>query len=92
VIKAGALVPTSVRRPPLVWGKSSLYGDTLALNGAEVDLADYPDLFSLFGYLCRGAGPKFYLSDGFPVDEQPYQKEFEWFVSPRMRAAGWARS
>jgi hypothetical protein len=60
----------------------------LALNGAELDVAEYPDLFSLFRYLHGGAGPKFCLSDGFPGDEQPYQNEFEWFVSPRMRSAG----
>jgi hypothetical protein len=78
----------SVRRPPLVWHPDPYGGEMVALNGAEVQVAEFPDLFSAFGYLHGGARPTFYLSDGFSVDEKPYQKEFEWFVSPRVGAAG----
>lgn len=36
----------TVQRPPLVWGKDPWDGDMVALNGAQVQVAEFPDLVS----------------------------------------------
>jgi hypothetical protein len=98
-IKAVALTSTTFRRPPLAWATSGLCGDMLALNGAEVEVAEFPDLFSAFGYLHGGADSKFLLpdtSDWVPEPDSPLWRrrssadEGEWFITPHARPSGWA--
>ena len=58
VVRAGALMPIKVWRPPLIWRDG-----LIAHNGVELAIADFPDLFTIFGYMHGGCGPKFRLYD-----------------------------
>jgi len=58
VVKAEFLMPVKVWRPPLVWRDGMI-----ACNGVELAIADFPDLFTIFGYSHGGCGPKFRLTD-----------------------------
>jgi Phage Tail Collar Domain len=58
VVRALALMPIKVWRPPLIWRDGMI-----ACNGVELAVADYPDLFTILGYMHGGCGPKFRLHD-----------------------------
>ena len=58
VVRAEALMPIKVWRPPLIWRDG-----LIACNGVELAVADFPDLFTIFGYTHGGCGPKFRLND-----------------------------
>jgi hypothetical protein len=45
VVRAEALMPIKVWRPPLRWRDGYL-----VLNGAELKISEFPDLFDAFGH------------------------------------------
>ena len=56
VVRAEALMPIKVWRPPLRWRDGYL-----VLNGAELKISDFPDLFDAFGHHFGGQGATFRL-------------------------------
>jgi hypothetical protein len=64
VVRAEALMPIKVWRPPINLFLSGYYGiEMVALNGAELKVADFPDLFDQLGYKYGGSGGHFRLPD-----------------------------
>ena len=62
VVKADILMPIKVW-PPIIWRKGRFNWDMLVCNGAELRVADFPELFEYLGYQHGGAGPFFRLPD-----------------------------
>ena len=77
VVRAEALMPIKVWRPPLIWRDG-----LIAHNGVELAIADFPDLFTIFGYMHGGCGPKFRLYDYTPTNSM-------WYVAPRVTDDEW---
>jgi hypothetical protein len=77
VVRAEALMPIKVWRPPLIWRDG-----LIAANGVELAIADFPDLFTIFGYMHGGCGPKFRLYDYTPSNSM-------WYIAPRVTDDEW---
>jgi Phage Tail Collar Domain len=77
VVRAEALMPIKVWRPPLIWRDG-----LIAANGVELAIADFPDLFTIFGYMHGGGGPKFRLYDYTPSNSM-------WYIAPRVTDDEW---
>ena len=77
VVRAEALMPIKVWRPPLIWRDG-----LIACNGVELAVADFPDLFTIFGYMHGGCGPKFRLHDHALAPKQI--ADTMWYVAPRV--------
>ena len=79
VVRAEALMPIKVWRPRLIWRDG-----LIASNGVELAVADFPDLFTIFGYMHGGCGPKFrlydYSSSKYMLYIAPRVTEDEWPV------------
>ena len=56
VVRAEALMPIKVWRPPLRWRDGYI-----VLNGAELKISEFPDLFDAFGHHFGGQGTTFRL-------------------------------
>jgi hypothetical protein len=56
VVRAEALMPIKVWRPPLRWRDGYII-----LNGAELKISEFPDLFDAFGHHFGGQGTTFRL-------------------------------
>jgi hypothetical protein len=77
VVRAEALMPINVWRPPLIWRDG-----LIACNGVELAVADFPDLFTIVGYIHGGCGPKFRLHD---YSREPKNTDnVMWYVAPRV--------
>ena len=77
VVRAAALMPIKVWRPPLIWR-----GGMIACNGVELGVADFPDLFTIFGCMHGGWGPKFRLDDHALAPKQI--ADVMCYVAPRV--------
>ena len=75
VVKAELLMPIKVWRPPLIWRDG-----LIACNGVELAVADFPDLFTIFGYNHGGYGPKFRLCDYTVIPTNTYNVMY--YVAP----------
>jgi hypothetical protein len=82
VVRAEALMPIKVWWPPLIWRDG-----LIACNGVELAVADFPDLFTLFGYMHGGCGPKFRLHD---YSREPKNtSNIMWYIAPRVTDDEW---
>jgi hypothetical protein len=82
VVRAEALMPIKVWRPPLIWRDGMI-----ACNGVELAVADFPDLFTIFGYMHGGCGPKFRLHDHALAPKTI--ADTMWYVAPRVTDDEW---
>lgn len=75
VVRAGSLMPIKVWRPTLRWRDGYL-----VLNGAELKITDFPDLFDAFGHHFGGQGATFRLptSGGPPRHETLTSLDAAW--------------
>jgi hypothetical protein len=75
VVRAEALMPIKVWRPPLRWRDGSI-----VLNGAELTISEFPDLFDAFGHHFGGQGTAFRLptSGGPPGHEVLTSVDAAW--------------
>jgi hypothetical protein len=78
VVKAELLMPVKVWRPPLIWRNGMI-----ACNGVELAVADFPDLFAIFGYMHGGWGPKFRLHD-HALAVSKHLADTMWYIAPRV--------
>jgi hypothetical protein len=78
VVRAEALMPIKVWRPPLIWRDG-----LIACNGVELAVADFPDLFTIFGYMHGGCGTKFRLYD------YTLTSRYVCYVAPRVTDDEW---
>jgi hypothetical protein len=75
VVRAEALMPIKVWRPPLRWRDGYI-----VLNGAELKISEFPDLFDAFGHHYGGRGSTFRLptSGGPPGHETLSSVDAAW--------------
>jgi Phage Tail Collar Domain len=75
VVRAEALMPIKVWRPPLRWRDGYI-----VLNGAELTISEFPDLFDAFGHHFGGQGTTFRLptSGGPPGHEVLTSVDAAW--------------